>query len=139
MITFWGKVRKGKGRGKTLGFPTANIVLHRRIAEGVYISKAKVKGIWHPSLTFIGAAKTFGEKKVQAETYIMFGLAPALPAGRPERWKTKSRDMYGRWVSIKLLKKLRGNKKFANASELVKQMKEDEKQANKYFESAPPG
>jgi len=114
---FWGKVKKGKGRGKDLGFPTANIALHKEISEGVYVSQTKVKGTWHPSLTFIGAAKTFGEKEVQAETYLL----------------SFNTSIYGNTISIKLLKKLRGNKKFSTGSELVKQMKEDEKEARKYF------
>lgn len=114
---FWGKVRKGKNRGKKLGFPTANIALQRKIPEGAYISQTKVNNVWYPSLTFIGAAKTFNERKIQAETYLL----------------DFNRSFYNQWISIKLLKKLRGNKKFATAGQLVEQMKEDEKEAREYF------
>jgi FAD synthase len=35
LFLFWGKVKKGKERGKSLGFPTANIALYKNIPEGV--------------------------------------------------------------------------------------------------------
>lgn len=117
LYTLWGKARKGKRRGKRLGFPTANIALHQQIPEGVYISQTKVKDVWHPSLTFIGAAKTFGEKKIQAETYIL----------------DFNELLYYQRITIKLLKKLRDNKKFNTARSLIKQMNNDEQQARKYF------
>lgn len=117
MEIFWGKVKRGAQRGKSLGFPTANINLHRNIAEGIYISIAKVKGKTLPALTFIGGAKTFGEKKVLAETYFLkFSL-----------------DVYSKWISIKLLKKIRKNQKFKSARELVMQMRKDKTAAEKYF------
>ena len=59
MFKFWGKVKTYARRGKTLGFPTANIDLHKNIPEGIYISQTKVEGKIHPSLTFIGKARTF--------------------------------------------------------------------------------
>lgn len=127
-ILFWGKVGEGEKRGKDLGFPTANIALHKKIPEGIYVSKTRIRNSWYPSLTFIGAAKTFEETKIQAETYIMFSPTP-------ERWKAK---LYGQWLTIKLLKKIRGNKKFASAEDLVKQMNHDEKEARNYFKSIKP-
>lgn len=118
-LSFWGKVRKGKDRGKKLGFPTANIPLHKHIPEGIYISKTKINGVWHPSLTFIGAAKTFGENRVQAETYLL----------------DFDESIYRCMITIRLLKKIRGNKKFSSAAKLVEQMKKDEKEAKKYFKN----
>ncbi len=117
MYEFWGKVRQHKQRGKKLGFPTANISLHKNIPEGIYISKTKLGYSLYPSLTFIGRAKTFGEDKFHAETYIL----------------NFNKDLYNLWISVKLLKKIRNNKKFASAEELIRQMKKDEKQARKYF------
>jgi len=114
---FWGKVVKGKKRGKSLGFPTANIKLHRKITEGIYISLAKVNRKPLPALTFVGKAKTFGEKGVLAETYFL----------------TLSLDMYGKWVSVRLLKKIRENQKFKSAEDLILQMEKDKQDAQKYF------
>lgn len=117
MSYFWGKVQRGKQRGKTLGFPTANIGLHQKIPQGVYLSQTKVGKQWLPSLTFIGNATTFGEKEYKAETYIL----------------SFNKSMYHQWISIKLLKKIRGNKKFATIDLLTLQMKRDKKTAKKFF------
>lgn len=117
METIWGKVRRGKGRGKALGFPTANITLRRAIPEGIYIARTRADNRWHPSLVFIGSAKTFGETNVNAESYIL----------------SFDKELYGHWISIRLLKKIRENKKFASKEDLVAQMKEDGKKAKRYF------
>jgi len=117
LYTFRGKVREGKKRGRDLGFPTANIRLSQPISSGIYISLVKIADETHPALTFIGDAKTFGETLFQAETYIL----------------DFNKNLYGQWMSIKLLKKIRENQKFTSAQALVKQMKEDEKEARTFF------
>lgn len=119
MQKIWGKVRIHNQRGKTLGFPTANINLSQKIPEGIYISKTKISGKEHKSITFIGEAKTFNEKSFHAETYIL----------------DFDKNIYGKWISVELIKKIRGNKKFNSSDELVKQMREDEKNARRYFAS----
>lgn len=114
---FWGKVRKGNQRGKSLGFPTANLNLSKRISEGIYVSVTKLNKIVYQSITFIGSAKTFDEHTYQAETYIL----------------NFTKDIYSQWISVKLLKKLRNNKKFVSVGELVKQMSKDKKETKDYF------
>lgn len=117
LYLFWGKVVRGKGRGKPMGFPTINIRLHSKIPEGVYVSETKIKNTVYKSVSFVGAAKTFGEKDVFGETFVFdFKM-----------------DIYGEWVSVSLLKKLRENKKFSSEQELVKQMERDKAAAVKYF------
>ncbi len=122
MYKFWGKVRKYNQRGRKLGFPTANINLAKAIPEGIYISKTKIQDKQYFSLTFIGKAKTFNEKKFQAETYIL----------------NFKQDIYDKWISIKLIKKIRGNKKFNSAGELIDQMRKDEEEAKRYFQNLTP-
>lgn len=117
MYKFWGKVRTDQKRGNKLGFPTANLNLTKNIPEGIYISIAKIQSKKYPALTFIGKVKTFNEKKFQAETYIL----------------DFRQNIYGKWMSVELLKKIRANKKFNSAQELVEQMKKDEQVARKYF------
>lgn len=117
MYKFWGKVRTHNKRGKKLGFPTANINLTKKHPSGIYISKTRIGNSIYPSLTFIGTAKTFNETKFHAETYILDFRG----------------DLYNKWISIKILKKLRENKKFNSVDNLVKQMKKDEQQAREYF------
>lgn len=117
MYKFWGKVRKHNQRGRKLGFPTANINLSKKIPEGIYISKTRIGKDLFQSLSFIGIAKTFGEKRFCAETYIL----------------NFEKDIYGKWISVSLLKKIRDNKRFTSVEELVTRMKTDEQEAKKYF------
>lgn len=124
-----GEVIKGNKRGKSLGFPTANVKLSQEIPEGIYISivfmcfagKQSVNEIvkleGFKALTFIGAAKTFGEKEIKAETYIL----------------NFDQNLYGHKLEIRLLKKIRANQEFANERELIKQMKKDLEKTKKYF------
>lgn len=116
-MKFWGKVRTHNKRGKNLGFPTANINLRKNIPEGIYISNTRVSGVEYKSLTFIGIAKTFNEKKFHAETYIL----------------DFSKNIYGKWISVNLIKRIRANKKFDSVNELIAEMKRDEKETRRYF------
>lgn len=117
MYTVWGKVLKGKKRGKRLGFPTANISLHKNIPEGIYLSKTKIKKNIFPSLTFIGKAETFGERKHSCETYIL----------------SFDKAIYHKWITVYLIQRLRDNKKFLSEEELIDQMKDDKKKAKEFF------
>lgn len=117
MYKFWGKVRIHNQRGKKLGFPTANIDLTRHIPEGIYISKTKIGHLVYCSLTFIGTAKTFEESKFHAETYIL----------------NFNQNIYETWISVILFRKIRNNKKFSSAKELILQMKKDKHLAREYF------
>lgn len=144
MDIFWGKVREGDKRGRELGYPTANMWLHKQFEEGVYVSVAKVPSSnviaskakqssseiamphdprndeeWLPALTFIGKAETFGKKDYKAETWILDFTG----------------DLYRKFITVKLLKKLRGNKKFSSAESLVMQMKQDEREGREYFKN----
>jgi len=127
---FWGKVKKGKGRGKNLGFPTANIFLHKNIPEGIYSAIVAIKGLsqkkmvkpvalWYEGAAFIGSAQTFGEKDYKAEVFIF----------------DFSENIYGKWITIKLLQKIRDNKKFASEKLLLEKMSNDIKQIKSYFYS----
>ena len=131
-----GIVRKGNQLGRTLGYPTANIVLHQDIPEGVYISLVNINrvsavlqkryqsqavdyrnGLWLPSITFIGAAETFGgtTKKVEAHLLDFSG------------------NLYNQWLTVHLLKYLRGSKKFATVEQLLEAMHKDEQQTRVFF------
>jgi riboflavin kinase/FMN adenylyltransferase len=115
----WGKVRTGNKRGKSIGFPTANIALHVDIAEGVYLSEVTVSNKKFSSLTFVGAAKTFNEQKKMIESYIL----------------DFNKDVYGEWITIRLLKKIRGNIKFKSEKELIEQIKKDLIIAKEFFKT----
>lgn len=116
-IRFQGKVQRGQGRGKDLGYPTANIKLEQHIPEGIYISTICIKGQTYNALTFIGTAKTFEENDYKAEVYIL----------------DFKEDIYDELVTVNLLQKIRENKKFETIDALVEQIKLDDKKARKYF------
>ncbi len=117
MTKIQGRVKKGFQRGKKLGFPTANIAIKKEIEEGIYISHTIFKKVKYASLTFIGEAKTFQEKLFQAETYFL----------------DFNSNLYNQWISVELIKKIRGNRKFRSEEELVRQMKKDELVARSFF------
>lgn len=118
MHVVWGKVKKGRKKGKRLGFPTANFGLYKKVSEGVYISRTKIGKEKFPSLTFIGRAKTFNQQKPLVETHIL----------------SFAKILYNQWVSVILLKKIRANKKFPSEKELIEQMIKDKKIAKEYFQ-----
>lgn len=113
-----GKVRHGDKRGRTIGYPTANVDLHRAVKPGVYAAATKVRGKWRPSMAFIGAAKTFGNTQKRAESHVL----------------DFSGNIYDDMVSIRLLHFIRPNKKFTGPKQLVKAIQKDEKQIRAYFE-----
>lgn len=115
--TLHGTVSPGHNRGKKLGFPTINFPLTEQIVEGLYLSFITISGKKYNALTFIGSAKTFGEKDVQAETYVL----------------DFDDDVYGQTVTVSLIKKLRENIKFDSEEALITQMQEDKKQAEEFF------
>lgn len=117
LFIIWGKVRSGKKRGRQLGFPTANITLHRRIPEGIYAAEVVLDGKVFKAATFIGPAKTFGENDTKAESY-MFDF---------------NKDIYNRWITVRLYKKIRENRRFQSEAELVTQMQQDIKVIEEYF------
>ena len=116
-IVLRGMVREGQKRGKRLGFPTANFTLSEQVEEGIYISQTEIDGITYNSLTFIGSAKTYNETTYQAETYIF----------------AFDENIYGKEITVTLLKKIRGNQKFASETELIAEMERDKKVALEFF------
>ncbi|HSA83903.1 MAG TPA: riboflavin kinase [Patescibacteria group bacterium] len=120
MNTIHGVVQKGHSRGKKLGFPTMNIPFTENIEEGIYVSQIVIDQKEYNSLTFIGAAQTFGETEIVAETYVF----------------DFSEDVYGKSVIVTLVKKLRGNQKFDSEEALVSQMEEDKKNALAFFDKS---
>ncbi len=117
LATVRGIVRHGDGRGRKLGYPTANIFIHQPLRDGVYISFATWRGHTYPSITFIGAAKTFHKRQRWLETHFL----------------DFNTDIYSEWVSVRLLAYLRGNKRFDSVADLIQAMRKDESHARAYF------
>lgn len=111
-----GIVTKGVGRGKTIGFPTANIISTYQLPpHGVYASFVKIEGAKEilPSVSNIGYQPTFNSFKETVETHII----------------DFDQNIYGQKITLMLIKKIRDVKKFANEHELKKQIQEDIKEA----------
>lgn len=116
-FTIGGFVKKNKGRGRKLGFPTANLEIPLDLPEGIFLGYTKYKESKYPSLVFIGAPITFKELDKKAEIYIL----------------DYDETIYDEFIEIDIEKKLRDNIKFESKEELIKQMKKDERDARNYF------
>ena len=108
-----GLVVRGVGRGKTIGFPTANINFNADLvvpARGVYVTETKYNGVIYKSVTNIGYNPTFKDDcKTSVECHIL----------------DFDRDIYGEMIDVSFFTKIRDEKKFASVDELVKQISHD--------------
>ena len=108
-----GTVVHGLQRGRTLGYPTANLATEGNQlipSIGVYATRIKVGDTWYNSMTSVGYNVTFKENTgVTIETNIFDFDA----------------DIYGEYVALEWVKYLRGEVKFDGASGLVKQLELD--------------
>jgi riboflavin kinase / FMN adenylyltransferase len=104
-----GEVVKGDQRGRELGFPTANFVPDDRLAipgHGVYAAFAD--GV--PAAVNVGVRPTFETGRgVLIETYLI----------------DRNEDLYGKTLRVAFVERLRGEKRFASADDLVAQMRRD--------------
>ncbi|MCU1267322.1 MAG: Riboflavin biosynthesis protein [Acidobacteria bacterium] len=115
------RVEHGAERGRTLGFPTANLHPRNRVIprNGVYVTGTLIEGQWRRSVTNVGLRPTFtSDAEPSVETFVM-------------DWDG---DLYGDVVRVRFLHRLRDEKKFSSISELSAQIENDIGCANNYFE-----
>ena len=116
-----GRVVRGDERGRTLGFPTANLQPHNRVIprSGVYVTATLIEGAWRRSVTNVGTRPTFRAHASESsvETYVM-------------NWKG---DLYGDVVRVRFLHRLRAERKFSSVAELKAQIDRDAACAARYF------
>jgi riboflavin kinase/FMN adenylyltransferase len=118
-----GIVVHGEKRGRTIGFPTANIELtddYLLPPTGVYAVKIKVDGRWYKGVCNRGFKPTF--HKIAAKQTIEIHIFDF------------SGDIYGKSVTVEWHKRLRSEQKFSGAGELVAQIEKDKQNALSYFE-----
>lgn len=116
-----GVVVKGEGRGKKIGFPTANIQVSSDIIvpqRGVYVTKTLYKGMVYKSVTNIGYNPTF---KDTLQTHIETNIFDF------------DNDIYGENLEIQFLQKIREEKKFGTVNDLIEQIKSDVKFARDHL------
>lgn len=113
---------RGHGIGKQLLYPTANLDLQNRVLpiDGVYVTLALIDGIWRRSVTNIGKRPTFGgELESKVETHVI----------------DFDQDLYDQVIRVRVLHRLRGEKKFSGVDELRAQITKDRDRAVRYFDS----
>jgi riboflavin kinase/FMN adenylyltransferase len=109
-----GTVRRGDGRGKDLGFPTANVPVDETYAvppDGVYAGYVNVDGQRHQAAISVGTNPTFGGVERRVESYVL-----DAPGGI---------DLYDREIRVEFIQRLRGMEAFDTVEALVAQMHED--------------
>lgn len=108
-----GTVVPGQGRGRTIGFPTANIDTQNELrpAPGVYAVRARVldSTVWHGGAANIGVKPTFGGSEVTVEAHL-FDFAG---------------DLYAKRLRVQFLDRLRAEQRFASVAELSGQIARD--------------
>jgi riboflavin kinase / FMN adenylyltransferase len=120
-----GVVVDGDKRGRTIGFPTANVLVEDEYLMppvGVYAVKAKVHSKWYDGMCNIGFKPTFHNdlKKATVEVNIF----------------DFDQDIYHERVEIEWHYRIRSEKKFNGIHELINQLQEDKKQIETYFHNS---
>lgn len=115
-----GKVIHGAGRGKKLGFPTANIDFRNDLTPlpGVYAVAVSIRGVRFRGMANVGFNPTFGEKTLRIEVFIL----------------DFSDDIYGEEISLYFIDRIRDERKFSSVDDLVAQMRRDVKKGKKILE-----
>ena len=119
-----GNVQKGFSLGTTLGFPTANIAIDESnvmLKNGVYAGRITLEDSKKSlkSLINVGNNPTFGFRNTLIEVHIL----------------NFNKNIYNKRITVKFLKYLRQETKFASANDLIVQIREDIKRTCAYFKS----
>ena len=117
-----GTIVEGRGIGKTLDFPTANLKIdedYKLIPKiGVYIVRSEINGKMVYGLTNIGVNPTVGGSKRTIETYFL----------------DFNDDLYNKKIRLELLKRIRDEEHFGSIDELRSSIKKDETFARAFLE-----
>jgi riboflavin kinase / FMN adenylyltransferase len=108
-----GPVVRGNGRGKPMGYPTANVEVAEEAAvpaDGVYAGwLVRASGERMPAAVSIGTNPTFDGTERRVEAFVL----------------DADLDLYGEHVAVEFVERLRGMVKFDSVDELVRQMGQD--------------
>ncbi len=120
-VSLMGVVVRGDARGKTLGFPTANINPSFEVLppSGVYVVNVKVGKIIYHGMANVGRRPSFhkGNGRINIEVHIF----------------NFHKMIYGQSILIEFLRKIRDEKAFNSKEQLIEQLHKDEKKARHRF------
>jgi riboflavin kinase/FMN adenylyltransferase len=111
-FTIEGTVIHGSKKGRSIGYPTANIDTHDYLVpkKGVYATKTHVNGRWHDSVSSIGYNPTLNKQSsLSVESYIF----------------DFDEELYGSNITTIFIKRIRGEIKFDHKEALIQQIKQD--------------
>jgi riboflavin kinase / FMN adenylyltransferase len=115
-----GQIIHGLKRGRTIGFPTANLKPHNRVVPkyGVYATATLIDGKWRRSITNVGVRPTFEDaQNPSIESYIF----------------DFDGDLYGDVLRVRFLHRIRDERKFGGIDALKAQIEKDTRRALDYF------
>jgi riboflavin kinase/FMN adenylyltransferase len=103
-----GEVVRGAGRGRTLGFPTANVKTDRPLGlpVGVYVCRLTVGTRQHQAVVNVGFRPTFGETEISVEAHVLDFTG----------------DLYDKRVTLAFVRRLREERKFPSVDALREQI-----------------
>jgi riboflavin kinase / FMN adenylyltransferase len=121
--TILGTVTQGAGRGRGIGFPTANLAAHneRFPPNGVYAVRALLESHWFKGVANVGVRPTVGGTERILEVHIF----------------DYSGDCYGRDLEVKFECFLRPERRFSSIEELRAQIVRDASEARRIFNEQP--
>lgn len=114
-----GEVVVGNRLGKSLGFPTSNIMIDETMVtppNGVYITYCLYNGVRYPSITNVGVKPTIGTFTKNMETHIF----------------NFDKELYGKMIKVEFVRKTRDEVKFSSREELSEQIARDCNEAKSY-------
>jgi riboflavin kinase/FMN adenylyltransferase len=113
--SFKGLIVRGDGRGRKLGFPTANISVDDQDklipAKGIYAAECVVENKKHFGLLSLGSRPTFHKDGEIIPEFYIFDF---------------DKDIYDQVMQVNLVEKIRDEEKFNSVEELIIRMKKDE-------------
>lgn len=119
--SFEGVVVKGRQLGRTIGFPTANVLVNEPYKlippHGVYAVEANVRGQWYPAMMNIGTRPTVDGVGRTHEVHIF----------------QFDQDIYGEHLKVKLHTFVRPEMKFGSLPELQAQIRQDQSHIERFF------
>ena len=111
-----GRVRRGQQLGRRLGYPTANLALHRKVVPlwGVFAVRVSGAGLVdHPAVASLGTRPTIDGTEPLLEVHVF----------------DHDGDLYGRYLDVDFVRRLRDERRFESLDSLVEQMHRDAAEA----------